>query len=178
MFCQNLFKIESDLRDVYAEERHTARLERSKPVLDKPYGPNGMHLWLLSVKLELLPKSATGGAVGYCLNQWSKLICFLENGRLEIDNNRSERAIKPFVIGRKNWLFSNTPKGASSSSIVYSIIETAKENNLDLFRYLTYLFENLPNINVKDTAALENLLPWTEAIQSKFSVPQKPTRSK
>ena len=172
MFCQNLFKIERDLRDVAPEERYAARLERSKPVLDK------MYVWLQSAKLELLPKSATGGAVGYCLNQWSKLICFLEDGRLEIDNNRSERAIKPFVIGRKNWLFSNTPKGASSSSIIYSLIETAKENSLDLFRYLTYLFEQLPNINVKDTAALENLLPWAEAIQSKFSSPKKLSRSK
>ena len=105
-----------------------------------------------------------------CLNQWPV--------RVEIDNNRSERSIKPFVIGRKNWLFSNTPTGASSSSIIYSLIETAKENGLDLFRYLTYLFEQLPNINVKDTAALENLLPWTEAIQSKFSAPKKPSRSK
>lgn len=171
-FCQELFKIESDLRDVAPEERYAARLERSKPVLDK------MYVWLQSAKCELLPKSATGRAVGYCLNQWSKLICFLEDGHLEIDNNRSERAIKPFVIGRKNWLFSNVPKGASSSAIIYSIIETAKENSLDLFRYLTYLFEQLPNINVKDTSALDNLLPWADEIQSKFSVPKKPSRAK
>ena len=172
IFCQNLFKIERDLHDVSAVERYAARLERSKPVLDK------MYVWLQSAKLELLPKSATGGAVGYCLNQWSKLICFLKDGHLELDNNRSERAIKPFVIGRKNWLFSNTPTGASSSSIIYSLIETAKENSLDPFRYLTYLFEQLPNINVKDPAALENLLPWVDEIQSKFSAPKKPSRSK
>ena len=71
-----------------------------------------------------------------------------------MDNNRSERAIKPFVIGRKNWLFANTPRGAKSSAIIYSIVETAKENGLVPFAYLTYLFEKLPNVNLKDPEAL------------------------
>ena len=94
---------------------------------------------------HILPKSTFGQAVQYCLNQWESLTNYLKDGRLEIDNNRSERSIKPFVIGRKNWLFSNTPRGAKASAIIYSIIETAKENNVEPFNYLTYLFEKLPN---------------------------------
>ena len=78
----------------------------------------------------MLPKSKLGEAITYSLNQWDKLTAFLAAGRLEIDNNRSERAIKPFVIGRKNWLFANTPRGAKTSATIYSVIETAKENRL------------------------------------------------
>ncbi len=86
------------------------------------------------------------------------------DGRLEISNNRSERSIKPFVIGRKNWLFANTPRGARASAIIYSIIETAKENKLNPFYYLRYLFEKLPNIDTKDPEALDKLLPWSSTV--------------
>ena len=89
---------------------------------------------------------------------------FLLDGRLELSNNRGERAIKPFVIGRKNWLFSNTPRGATSSAIIYSIIETAKENGLIPFSYLTYLLEKLPNINLDDPEQLDKLLPYSTEI--------------
>jgi hypothetical protein len=101
-----------------------------------------------------------GLAVNYGLNQWAKLVRFLEDGRIEIDNNRAERAIKPFVIGRKNWLFCNTPKGANASAVIYSIIESAKENGLNPYAYLNHLFEKLPNLDPLDNAALNQLLPW------------------
>ena len=123
---------------------------------------------------KVLPKSILGEAVGFCHNQWAKLTAFLMDGRLELDNNRSERAIKPFVIGRKNWLFSNTPRGAKASATIYSIIETAKENGLNPLSYLTYLFEQLPNIDLKDPKALDLLLPWAEAVQAQCRVPAKP----
>lgn len=85
---------------------------------------------------------------------------FLEDGRLEIDNNRSERAIKPFVIGRKNWLFANTPRGAKASSIIYNVMETAKENGLNPFNYLVYVFEQLPQLSdPTNPEALDKLLP-------------------
>ncbi|WP_206919982.1 transposase domain-containing protein, partial [Alicyclobacillus suci] len=77
-----------------------------------------------------------------------------------IDNNRGERSIKPFVIGRKNFLFSNTPRGARASAITYSIVETAKENGLDPFQYLCYLFEQLPNVPDDESDSLAALLPW------------------
>lgn len=112
----------------------------------------------------MLPKSTFGQAIAYCLNQWEKLQAFLLDGRLELDNNRSERSIKPFVIGRKNWLFSNTPRGARASATIYSIVETAKENGLNPLAYLTYLFERLPNIDIDDEAALDELLPWSDSL--------------
>jgi len=81
----------------------------------------------------------------------AKTKCFFCDGRLEIDNNRAERSIKLFVIGRKNWLFANTPRGAKASATIYSIVETAKENGLNPFAYLQYLFEQLPNIELIST---------------------------
>ena len=83
---------------------------------------------------------------------------YIEDGRLEIDNNRAERSIKPFVIGRKNWLFANTPSGAKASATAFSIIETAKENNLDPYEYLKYIFTKAPNLN--DNESIDVLLPW------------------
>lgn len=99
-----------------------------------------------------------GEAIHYTLNQWHKLIRYTENGHLNIDNNRAERAIKPFVIGRKNWLFSNTAKGAKASAILYSMIETAKANGLTPFDYLHHLLDELPAR--KTDSNLTDLLPW------------------
>ena len=102
------------------------------------------------------PKSAVGKAVAYSLGQWDKLVRYIEDGHLRIDNNRAERAIKPFVIGRKNWLFSNTASGAQASAVLYSLVETAKANGLVPFDYLKYLFEELP----KQPESIDHLLPW------------------
>lgn len=157
-YCNQLYRIERDLKDLSPAERYEKRLERSKPVL------NAFLSWLKIQEQKVLPKSALGQAITYCLNQWDKLEAFLEDGRLEIDNNRSERSIKPFVIGRKNWLFSNTPRGARASAIVYSMVETAKENGLNPYYYLRYLFERLPNIDLTDKNALDKVLPWSKTL--------------
>lgn len=90
------------------------------------------------------------------MNQWPKLIRYLEHGQITIDNNRAERAIKPFVIGRKNWLFSNTARGAKASAILYSLIETAKANGLLVESYTQYCLDEF----AKKPADLEHLLPW------------------
>jgi transposase len=164
-FCNRLYAIEADLKDASPEERKAARLERSKPVLA------AFRAWLDKSLATVAPKSKIGQAIAYCRSQWNKLTAFLQDGRLEIDNNRSERTIKPFVIGRKNWLFANTPGGARASAVVYSIVETAKENGLDPFPYLTYLFEKLPGIDLKDAAALADLLPWSTEVQAALRVP-------
>ena len=166
-FCNQLFEIERGLHDVTPEERKLGREQRSQAVLDE------FRTWLEEHEQKVLPKSALGAAIRYALNQWKKLTNFLLDGRLEIDNNRSERSIKPFVIGRKNWLFSNTPRGAKASAVIYSIVETAKENGLDPFRYLVYLFERLPNIDLKDPQALDLLLPWADPIQAACRVPAR-----
>lgn len=120
-----------------------------------------------------MPKSALGQAIKYCRNQWGRLEVFLEDGRLEIDNNRAERSIKPFVIGRKKGIFSNTAKGAKSSAIIYSIVETAKENGLNPFNYLKYLFEELPNIDMADKEKLNQFLPWSTTIPVECRIPIK-----
>jgi len=157
-FCNDLFKIEAELKDAAPDARLAARKERSEPIL------NAFKKWLDEQAINALPKTCLGKAVAYCLQEWSKLIVFLTDGRLEIDNNAAERSIKPFVIGRKNWLFANTPRGATASATLYSIVETAKENHLRPSEYLTYLFRRLPNINIKDPKAIDELLPWSAAI--------------
>jgi transposase len=157
-FCNSLFAIERALRDATPEERKAARLERSEPVL------TSFKEWLDAHAAMALPKTVFGQAVNYCLNQWDKLVVFLQDGRLELDNNRSERSIKPFVIGRKNWLFANTPSGARASATIYSLVETAKENGLNPFDYLTHLFEELPKLRGVADPDLNALLPWSPTL--------------
>jgi transposase len=157
-FCNQLFAIEKDIKDLSDKKRLEARLKRSRPVVDEFYA------WLKYQKPRVLPKSAFGKAIGYCLNQRDRLEAFLLDGRLELDNNRSERSIKPFVIGRKNWLFANTPKGARASATIYSIIESAKENGLNPFAYLKHLFEELPNVDISEKSVIDKLLPWSSSL--------------
>lgn len=100
-------------------------------------------------------------AIAYSLNQFDKLSAFVSDGLLELDNNRSERSSKPFVIWRKNWLFANTLRGARASAIIYSVIETAKENRLIPYDFLNYVFEQLPQLeDPNDPEALDALLSW------------------
>ena len=157
-FCNQLFAVERRLKELDPEDRYKERLKQSKPILD------AFLAWLKIQEMKVLPKSGLGKAITYCLNQWDKLVAFLEDGRLEIDNNRSERSIKPVVIGRKNWIFANTPQGARASAIIYSIVETAKTNELNPYYYLRYLFEQLPNIGMTDENALDKLLPWSTTL--------------
>ncbi len=157
-FCNKLFNQEKRWKELTPEDRYIKRQEEMKPVLD------AYLVWLKEMKKAALPKSKLGDAVRYTLNLWPKVITILEDGRLELSNNRAERLVKPFVINRKNFLFSKTPKGAQSSAIVQSIVETSKGNNLNVFYYLTYLFEQLPNIDVDDPEQLDQLLPWSDVL--------------
>jgi len=166
-YCNKLFAIERQLKDMSNQERYEKRLDLSKPLLDE------FHVWLKRQRQQTLPKSTFGQAITYCLNQWDVLNTFLLDGRLEIDNNRAERSIKPFIIGRKNFLFSNTPRGARGSAIIYSIIETAKENNLKPYDYLVYLFEQLPNIDTSDQTAIDGLMPWSDDLPEECRMPLK-----
>ena len=154
-YCDRLFEIERRIAGLTPDERYQKRQEASKPLSDEFFA------WAESLKSKVLPKTGIGKAVYYALSQREYLERYLLDGRLEISNNRAERSIKPFVIGRKNWMFNNTPKGAKASSVIYSIIETAKENRLKPFEYLVFLFERMPNIT---TAAIDSLLPWGDAV--------------
>ena len=152
-FCDKLFSLERDFADLSADERFQKRQELSRPVFDDFYK------WVDSFD----PPQKTGlrTAIVYVRNQREYLGRFLEDGRLEISNNRAERSIKPFVIGRKNWLFANTPRGAKASAILFSIIETAKENGLNPYEYLTYVFTHAPNWDIHHNINnLERLIPW------------------
>lgn len=104
--------------------------------------------WLKTKEKQAFPKTSLGKVINYCLNQWEKLTAFMLDGRIEINNNRSEIAIKIFVIARKNFLFSQSPYGATVPAIRFSLIETEKANKLNTFHYLTYLFEKLADIDL------------------------------
>lgn len=150
-YCSRLFSIERELEDLPPEERYTQRLERSKPVMD------ALFAWASTVKAA--PKSALGKALYYLREQKDYLIRFLEDGRLELSNNLAERSIKPFVIGRKNFLFANTPRGAQSSAVIYSMIETAKANDLDPYRYLVWVLVTAPILAARCDGWAVSLLP-------------------
>ena len=152
-YCTNLFRLEEAFEDLTPEERTNKRLELAKPVLD------ALSAWANSLIAKTPPKSALGKALHYLLEQWPYLIRYLEDGRLELSNNRAERSIKPFVMGRKNWLFANTTAGAQSSAVIYSLIETAKENRLDPYRYLLWVLREAPALSQNDDAWAEKLLP-------------------
>jgi hypothetical protein len=161
---KKLFDIEREYRDVTPEERLAGRKEFSKPIVDD------FKTWLESESKLVLPKSKIGEAIKYCLNQWPKLIRFLDDGRLEISNNRAERSVKPFVIGRKNWLFANTPRGAKTSALIYSIVETAKESGLDPFSYLKFVFEWIRAEGRIDASTVDSLLPWNDGVQAALKI--------
>ncbi|MDB4837356.1 IS66 family transposase [Marinomonas sp.] len=138
-----------------AEEAYKIRQEKAPDILATHKA------WLEKSAQQVPPKTLLGKAIQYNLNQWDKLTVYLTDGQINIDNNRAERAIKPFVIGRKNWLFSNTGNGARSSAILYSIIETAKANGLIPYDYLVKVFEGLALLSDEnDNNALDGLLPW------------------
>lgn len=153
---QRLYSIEKQIKNKMTEEKYKARQEKAIPQLIK------LKTWLDKSAQQVPPKTKLGEAIGYSLNQWEKLIRYTEDGQLNIDNNRAERAIKPFVIGRKNWLFSNTAKGANASAVLYSIIETAKANGLSPFDYLHHLLNELPAR--KAGSDLTDLLPWNASL--------------
>lgn len=159
-YCNLLFAIERELKSHSPEERHAARNARSRPVVEEFYA------WLGTLQSQALPKTQLGKAVRYCMNQRHKLERFLDDGRLELDNNRAERSIKPFVIGRKAWLFANTPGGARASAMLYGIVETARENGLKPADYLIRLLQELPNIGDITDEAIERLLPWNVRAQN------------
>lgn len=159
-FCSKLFDYEriSKAREHTFEQRKAYRLEKEKPVLD------AFWVWLEHQK----PRKGTRfeKAVNYALNRKDTLMTYLEDGRCSFSNNLSENAIRPFTVGRRNWLFSATPKGAESSAFVYTIVEMAKANDLNVYKYLTYLLEQRPNESMSDEQ-LEKIAPWSEDVKQR-----------
>lgn len=146
-----LYQIEREIKEKTPQERAQHRQTKAKPVMDK------IKAWLDKNAQKALPKSLLGKAVHYTLGLWPQLTIYLEDGHIPIDNNAAENAIRPFVVGRKAWLFSGSPRGARASAMLYSLIETAKANHLEPRAYLTKLFEELPKAKTK--RAIVDLLP-------------------
>ena len=161
-FCEQLYKVEKDVRekyegdDDYYKKRLEIRLEKSAPIIEE---------FIKYVDIEIknaLPRSALGEALGYSRKLLPSFRILLTDGSLEIDNNGSERSIKAFVIGRKNWLLHNTPKGARSSATIYSIVETAKTNGLVVEKYLLYLMDVLSNLEIRNKDSMLRHMPWSK----------------
>lgn len=152
-YCNRLFDEERKCREkgYTSEQRKDHRLQKEKPILDAFWE------WLANQD----PKKGTrlAKAVNYAQNHKEEFMTYLEDGRCSFSNNLSENSIRPFTVGRKNWLFSDTPKGAEASAIVYSIVEMAKAHNLNIYKYLKYLLERLPGTPMSDQG-LEKLAPW------------------
>lgn len=157
-YCNRLFKIEDGLSELTSEEKYAKRLELERPVLDA--------FWCWLDSLHILQSSALGKAVTYAKNQKQYMENYLLDGRCSISNNAAENSIRPFTLGRKNWLFADTPKGASASAAVYSIVETAKANGLSVYTYLSYLLMYMPDTDYRNNPeALEELMPWSPRVQ-------------
>jgi len=149
---QKLYVVEQNIKSLSVEEKQQQRERCSKPLLDD------LKDWLDKNIAKVSKDSATYTAINYTLNQWPKLIRYCDDGRLNISNVAAENAIRPFVIGRKGWLFADTPNGAKASATHYSLIETAKANGLEPYRYLKAVFKRLPYAETVEQ--LEALLPW------------------
>lgn len=148
---RKLYQIERQAKKLTADERYAQRQKHAKPIL------KDIRKWLDEALPQVAPSSATGQALSYLNNEWGHLTAYLEDGRLEIDNNGAENAIRPFVLGRKNWLFSASVKGVKASANLYSLIETAKANGLEPYAYLRQVFTELPKADTVE--AIEALLP-------------------
>ena len=152
-YIGKLYRIEKDARrkEHDADQIQRLRRQEARPLLDQ------FKDWLESTKPLTPPKGLLGQGISYTLSNWEKLIIYLQDGRLRPDNNLVENAIRPFVVGRKNWLFAGSPDGARASATFFTLIETAKANGLEPYAYLRYIFDKLPL--VKSDQDLKDLLP-------------------
>ncbi len=151
-FISKLYRVENVIAGLPPEEKRKIRQEKSQPIID------ALRTWLDKSLPQVPPERKLGKALHYLNNNWSRLTRFLDDGIIPLDNNAAENAIRPFVVGRKNWLHSNSVKGAHASAALYSVIETAKANGLEPYAYLSYIFKELPLID--SIEGFENLLPW------------------
>lgn len=152
-YIRKIYAVESEAKKMQlsGDQLLCLRQEKAKAIFDDFFK------WLSKKSLQVVPKSLLGKAINYTLNQWNHLLVYLDHPDVTPDNNMAENAIRPFVIGRKNWLFAGTPDGAKASADIYSLIETAKANNLEPYKYLRYLLEKIPFVECEEDLKL--LLP-------------------
>lgn len=158
-YCDDLYRLERQFKDLSPSKRRKKRQKYSKPIVEKFLD------WV--EKSPFFGKNALAKAAEYTLNRVTGLKAFLDDGRIEIDNNPAENAIRPNVIGRKNWLHSFSEAGAKANAICLSIAETAKANGVDFYRYLVKILTDLPNLNIhRDPEILKHYMPWSKNIQA------------
>lgn len=175
-----IYKIENTLKEMSTEERLAERKKSIAPLVDEFFA------WVKArlADTSVLPRGKTAEGLNYCINQEKYLRVFLTNGNVPIDNSASERAIRPFTLGRKNWVLINSIKGAQSSAVAYSIVETAKSNDLNVFYYLEYLLTEIKdmtpwftdqkgNIDPTKLSVLDRLLPWSDQLPDKCHKPRR-----
>lgn len=157
-YCDKLFKIEDEIAKLSVQEKQKKRVELSKPVLDEFF------TWVSDIlNNRVLVNNKLKKSLVYAHNQQKELSEFLNDGRIPLSNSLAERAIRPFAVHRKNWLFSDTQAGANTNATMYSLIESAKLNNLNIWKYINYLLEELPQIeNLSNEKILSRYLPWSK----------------
>ncbi len=158
-YIDELFKVEREIETLTPEEKVAQRQEKSAPILKNFYD------WVSLTSQKYITNKKLKEALTYAKNQKENLSKFLEDGRIPLTNSKAERAIRPFAVHRKNWLFADTVAGAKANAIYYSLIESAKANNLNIYKYIKYLLDELPQLEVEQTEdAIEKYLPWSKEL--------------
>jgi transposase len=160
-YCNKIYHLDKESKSLSVEDRYAFKQSTIKSIMTE------FKAWLDEKSLTCALESSFGKAIVYAINTLPNVMNYLNDGRLSIDNNKAERAIKPFVIGRKNWLFSNTPNGAGSSALLYSITQSCLMNELNPYKYYTYILELLANSKVNELK-LDELMPYSEKMITKF----------
>ena len=163
-YCNKLFEIEREIEKLDIDEKVKKRQEKSKPVLEEFFK------WVNSMMSEkIVINNKLKKALTYASNQRKELSEFLNDGRIPLTNSLAERSIRPFAVHRKNWLFADSVEGANANAVMYSIIESAKINNLNIEKYIKYLLEELPQLeNINDDKVIEKYLPWSNELPTEI----------
>ena len=157
-----LFEIEKELDGFPPEQKRKERINREKPLLEAFWS------WEEKSAVSELPKSKLHTAIQYTLNNRQEFFHYLEDGNCSISNSLAENCIRPFVIGRKNWLFAGSPKGATASAGIYTLVETAKANGLDAMKYIKYILSDMPGSRfLEEPEYLDDYLPWEPTVQER-----------
>lgn len=159
-YCNQLFSLDRESKELSLDERFKFKQEKIKPMF------KAFLTWVNNALNEVLPKSKLGSALTYASNQLGNVMHYLDKAELDIDNNLAERSIKPFVIGRKNWLFSNTVNGADASARLYSIVQTCIMNKINPYLYLDITLTKLANMTINRDTDLDELMPWNFKMNS------------
>ena len=158
-YIDELFKVEREIEDLSPAEKVAQRQEKSAPILKNFYK------WVSLTSQKYITNKKLIKALTYAENQRENLSKFLDDGRIPLTNSKAERAIRPFAVHRKNWLFADTIEGAKANAVYYSLIESAKANNLNIYKYIKYLLDELPQLEGEQTEdMIEKYLPWSKEL--------------